>query len=282
MKYLIKPFLLNEYIQTKNNLVIVDLRWYIDSPEKGLLEYEKEHIPTSIFIDLEKELSEHSDISKGRHPLPSPQVFTNLLTEKGISQDSFIVIYDDAGGAIASRLWWMLRWIGGPESLILDGGFQSWKNEKLPVESGIDNKFIKQINNPIIPKPKNEFVVTKEDIIDNLNSQKFILIDSRDKSRYTGELEPIDPIGGHIPDSINYPYKGNLNSSFEFLDSEKLKENFNNLGIDSDKNIVCYCGSGVTSCHNIIALEMAGFKTPKLYVGSWSEWCRDKNLKIVQ
>ena len=129
MKYLIKPFLLNEYIQTKNNLVIVDLRWYIDSPEKGLLEYEKEHIPTSIFIDLEKELSEHSDISKGRHPLPSPQVFTNLLTEKGISQESFIVIYDDASGAIASRLWWMLRWIGGPESLILDGGFQSWKNE---------------------------------------------------------------------------------------------------------------------------------------------------------
>jgi thiosulfate/3-mercaptopyruvate sulfurtransferase len=276
MEHLIEPLLLKKYLNDKQNLVIVDLRWYANAPGKGHKEWETSRIPGAVFIDLDHELSDHSSPEKGRHPLPDPHIFAETLAKKGIGKDSFIVVYDAAAGAIAARLWWMMRWIKGPETKILNGGFQAWKVSGFPVESGPSKEVLKENANPIVPEPQNHLFVDRHGLAEELGSGRITLIDARDKERYLGITEPIDPVAGHIPGAINSPYKENLTGDVpEFLSPEELRKHFSSLGINSDSKVVSYCGSGVTSCHNILALELAGFPESRLYPGSWSEWCRN-------
>ncbi len=281
MSDLIEPLELEKAVKENNKLVIVDVRWYLSDITKGRKEWEKLRIPGAIFLDMDHDLSDKTDTKSGRHPLPSPEAFAQTLTKNGIEKDSFIVVYDDMAGAIAARFWWMLRWIKGPDTNVLNGGFQAWKALGLPVESGPE-KILNSDSNPIIPEPQSQMFVSKIDVLNAINSQNILIVDARDKERYLGIIEPIDPIGGHIPGAINSPYKENLTNEEipKFQSPKILKTHFEAKGITSGKQVISYCGSGVTACHNILALELAGFTGAKLYPGSWSEWCQDTSLKI--
>jgi thiosulfate/3-mercaptopyruvate sulfurtransferase len=262
-----------EEIKVNKNLIIADVRWYPNLPDKPKEMWLLEHLPSAIFIDLDNELSDHSIKNAGRHPLPNPEKLVKDLSKKGIGQNSIIVAYDDNFGAISSRLWWLMKWINGPQVKILDGGIQAWKELNLPLESG---KFtLKENNNVIKPKINSDLLVNKEYIFESIKSDKSILLDARDNDRYLGKTEPIDPVAGHIETAINAFFKGNLTQETnpKFQNSEQLKNRFESLGVNQDKEIICYCGSGVTACHNLLALDIAGIKNAKLYAGSWSEWC---------
>lgn len=277
MGHLINPVLLKKFTRSKQNLLIVDVRWYSNATLQGRKEWETSRIPGAIFLDLDNDLSDQSSKTSGRHPLPDPFLLANTLAAKGIGKDSFIVAYDDAAGAIAARFWWMMRWIKGPETKILDGGFQSWKTLGLPVESGPEKNSANIAGNPIVPVPQNQMLVNKPDLSKALKSGDIILLDARDEDRFLGKYEPIDPVAGHIPGALNSPFKQNLTQEVipVFQTGERLRSHYEALGINSGEKIVCYCGSGVTACHNILAMEIAGFTGAKLYPGSWSEWCQD-------
>lgn len=262
-----------EEIKNNNKLVIADIRWYPNLPNKPKESWLNERLPNAIFIDLDNELSDHNIKNSGRHPLPNPEKLVKDFAKKGIGKDSVIVAYDDNFGAIASRLWWIMKWINGPQVKILDGGIQAWKELNFPTESG---EFVLPSNeNVIIPNINSDLLVFKEDVAKLIKTDNTLLLDARDNDRFLGKVEPIDPVAGHIDTAINAFFKENLtqDTNPKFKDPEKLKERFESLGTNENKEIVCYCGSGVTACHNLLALDIAGIKNAKLYAGSWSEWC---------
>jgi thiosulfate/3-mercaptopyruvate sulfurtransferase len=277
MEHLIEPLLLKKYMAERQNLVIVDVRWYPKAEGKGLKEWESGRIPGAVFLDLDNDLSDRSNKKSGRHPLPDPYVFANMLNEKGIGKDSIIVAYDDAAGSIAARLWWMMKWIKGPETKILDGGIQAWQSLGLPLESGPAQDIQKKVAVPVIPEPQNQMFVNLASLKKELADGEIILLDARDEARYLGKSEPIDPVAGHIPGALNSSYKKSLtgNDFSVFQNPETLRKNFAGLGIESGSKVISYCGSGVTACHNILAMEIAGLSGARLYPGSWSEWCQN-------
>ncbi len=253
------------------DLFIADVRWVNGEFEGGLKLYNDGHIPGAVFVDLDTVLSDRSDLSRGRHPLPNPDAFAENLANLGIGNRSFIVAYDDVGGSVASRLWWMMRWVGIANIVVLDGGITKWTVEGRKLEKD-SSQAIERTNDPIKPQINSAMHVERHELEKKTNGR--LLIDARASERYLGEVEPIDSRAGHIPGAMNIPFAENMTETEPqvFRSSEELRDLYEQAGINKNSNVVCYCGSGVTACHNLLALNIAGFTTAKLYPGSWSEW----------
>jgi len=250
----------------ETDLRVVDTRWYLKRPGDGRRAYDSGHIPGAIYLDLDVDLSGHD--GAGRHPLPSPRDFRTRLEQAGIGSDHVVVAYDDAGGTVAARLWWMLDNLGHRSVSVLDGGIQAWTAAGHPLST----------DEPAYPQAKLELagewrnVIGRDELADRLGS--LTLLDARAAERYRGEVEPIDPAAGHIPTALSAPTAGNLDESSRFLPPDELRERFATLTGSRPAEVVTSCGSGTSACHHSLAMRLAGLPDPILYVGSFSDWSR--------
>lgn len=259
---------------------IIDCRFRLDNPAFGRQAYNEAHIPGAIYAHLNDELSGPIVPGQtGRHPLPSLEQFAETLSTWGIDERVQVVAYDDMGGMIAGRLWWMLRWLGHFNVAVLDGDFRHWQKEGRPVTSGGEQRPRRRF----LPYPQPHMQVSRTDVIANLNDPQFQLFDSRDEKRYRGEPNPLDTISGHIPGAQSAFYARNLDENGKFLPPEKLRERFAALLHDRPvEESVFYCGSGVSLHHNLLALEHAGFAPgARVYIGSWSDWTNDPTRPVA-
>lgn len=261
-----------------DNLIILDARTGKDVVQN----YLEKHIKGALFIDLDKDLAEIGENAAfgGRHPLPSIEKFAETLSDLGISENSEIVVYDDKNASnAAARAWWMLRSFGFEKVQVLDGGMQAAEKEGIEFSSGEE----RVEKTPLIKKDHWFLPVSKlEEVENELKNASATVIDVRDAYRYRGESEPIDLVAGHIPGAINIPFSENLDENGFFLSPEVLKEKYKKLLENKPENLIIHCGSGVTACHTILALDYAGFTIPNLYVGSWSEWSRREGKEIAK
>lgn len=260
----------------RESWVIVDCRYSLQNPNAGYNNYCKAHIPDAVYAHLDKDLSGKVSSRSGRHPLP--ENFDDKLGSWGINSDKQVVVYDDNGGAIASRLWWMLRYFGHQKVAVLDGGWDAWIEQQGATQSDICQ------NTPVnfTAKRDEEMLISFEKMKEVYASDEYRIIDSRSHVRFCGREEPIDPIAGHIPGAINYCHENNVNAQKLFIASENLHKQFQDvLGDFAPEKTIFYCGSGVTACRNLLAMEHIGKLGAKLYLGSWSEWCRNPELPIV-
>jgi len=256
------------------NLAIADIRSVTNQPDAGRMMYREGHIPGAVFLDLDEDLADRSDLSKGRHPLPDPRVFVQKLARIGIGKGKRVIAHDDKAGSNAARLWWMLRWIGVRDSAVLDGGITKWVAEGHPVESGQPHMVTSVEPFDAIVDRSMSFDKTQ---VAHAIENGFLLVDARSTERFRGEREPIDARAGHIPGAINAPWEHNITSATAptLKSDAELRRLYQQLGVTDASRVVCYCGSGVTACHDILALELAGLPGAKLYPGSWSEWIVD-------
>lgn len=261
------------------NWVIVDCRFWLDDQERGRQDYLVSHIPGSIYFHLDENLSGPIiEGATGRHPLPDPDQLVTFLGSKGIDDGTQVVVYDDRGGMIAARLWWLLRWLGHENVAVLDGGYPSWVADGNPVTDESPMPIPKMF----LPKFQSRMLSSVDDVLLNFGDPGKLLVDSRAPERFRGEQEPIDPIAGRIPGAVNYFWGKNLDSKGYFEIKDILRGRFVTIFRDiPTENIIFYCGSGVTSAHNILAVVHAGLGMPKLYVGSWSHWITDPERPIV-
>ena len=247
---------------------VFDCRFALQDPDAGRQAYLREHIPTARYVHLDHDLSSPATPDSGRHPLPQPDELIAKLRDWGVNRNSQIAVYDDSSGAIAGRLWWLLRYLGHTDVAVLNGGFKQWQAENKPLESGAGK-----------PAPAGDFGgeahddmwVTTAELERTYQNEDTVVIDARNAERYSGEQENVDNEGGHIPGSLNHPLQTNLDEHGCFLPAEKLREMYAPL---RKSRTIHSCGSGVTACHNLLAMEIAGFTGTQLYVGSWSEWIR--------
>jgi len=266
-------------IINKKNVVIMDCRsGGLGDKEAGRKAHQKSHLPKAQYAHLDEDLS--GEIIKGktgRHPLPSVQKMTDLFSKWGIDKSKQVIVYDDKSGAIASRLWWMLRWLGHDKVAVLDGGLSLWQKAKLPMNAKVFTP-----KKAIFKAKPNHDMWRSVEIVDLIKERpNYKLIDSRAAIRYRGEKEPIDPVAGHIPGAISAPFADNICKQKTLLPKQKLVERFEEiLGDTPVEQAVFYCGSGVTACHNLLAMKHAGLGDAKLYVGSWSDWITDKKRGI--
>jgi len=247
-------------------VAIADCRFSLTEPEVGRQHYQASHIPGAYYLDLNRDLSSPVGKHGGRHPLPNPDELADKLSAMGIDSQTLVVAYDDSRFAFAARLWWLLRWMGHERVVILDGGFKGWVWAGYPVTDVIPQRQIAKF----VPQLQPSIVVDRAAVKARKDLAEVALVDSRESDRYRGEREPIDPIAGHIPGAVNYPWQEVTNAQ-GYLESEaKQRHRWENL--DRCEEIIVYCGSGVTACVNLLSLEMAGVHTGKLYAGSWSDW----------
>ena len=259
--------------------VIVDCRFSLADTEAGAKAYRHGHIPNARYAHLDKDLSSQITDFTGRHPLPNFASLAKKLGDWGISNSSQVVAYDDAGGAFAGRLWWLLRCMGHDKVAVLDGGIKQWQKQGLPITTTLP-----KVKSATFRPYLNEAAWLNAVQVQNSMAKKSIyLIDARTPERYRGEQEPIDPVAGHIPYALNRAFQLNLDSNGLFLPPEQLRQQFKQLvGSTAPEQVVHYCGSGVTACHNLLAMEHAGLAGSKLYAGSWSEWIRNKNRTVAK
>lgn len=253
------------------DLVIIDCRFQLGAPKAGRALYEQDHIPGALYVDLEENLSGPITKHGGRHPLPDAEVFAAFIGKLGIDRNTRVVAYDDQGGAMASRLWWLMRYHGHEQTYILDGGYSTWKSLGYPVN---DAKPPVIVPKTFVPHMQGQMLASRQDVYEHLHNPRTIIIDSREPRRYLGLGEPIDAMAGHIPGAVNVFWKDVLTSEGTWKSADDQRQRFEEAGIsnDADKEIIVYCGSGVTACPNVLALEQAGFTKVKLYAGSWSDW----------
>jgi thiosulfate/3-mercaptopyruvate sulfurtransferase len=259
---------------------IIDCRFSLTEPESGRRSYLEAHIPGATYAHLDEDLSSPVIVGKtGRHPLPSVEVITEKLCDWGIKSSSHVVAYDDAGGALAaSRLWWLLQWLGHYSVAVLDGGWQAWVNSGAAVKSGLEERS----SSLFIPHMRRSRVIETGEIMTRLNDPQLLLFDSRAESRFSGEDEPIDPVAGHIPGARLAHHLEVLNSDGYFLSKDELRLHFQTLlGGRSARDAVFYCGSGVTAAQNVLAVAYAGLGDAMLYAGSWSEWITDPDRPVA-
>ena len=245
-------------------LRIADTRWYLDEPERGRQAFREAHIPGAVYVDLETDLS--APEGPGRHPLPDWQTFSERMSRLGIGDKQRVVAYDDRGGAIAARLWWMLRAIGHEHAFVLDGGLTAWVQAGNPVSDQAESYPPAELSVDLAPA----LTLDRDQLRQRLGS--ILTLDSRSGDRYRGEEEPIDPVAGHIPTAVNSDFEQNLGPDLRFRAIGELTARFQGLGVDGSRPVVTYCGSGVTACHDLLAMEHAGLGRALLYPGSWSDW----------
>ena len=248
--------------------IIFDCRFTLTAPDGGRLLYEKSHIPGAHYVHLDNDLSAPVTETSGRHPLPDAQVFAEKLCAWGVGVNKQVVVYDDSYGAMAVRMWWMLRWLGHPGVALLDGGFPKWQREQRPLTAALPE--VHKANCACLPEPSQ--IVDVNDVVRASQSGDALIIDARPDRRFSGEYEPLDPVAGHIPGSINWSFEENLDIDGTFMPPEALRENFQALLKGrAPWQVIHSCGSGVTACHNLLAMEIAGLPGSRLYPGSWSE-----------
>lgn len=259
-------------------LRIIDCRFDLLAPDAGRQAWLDRHIPAAVYADLDRDLSGLITADSGRHPLPSVEHATATFSKLGIDARTHVVAYDDAGGAIAARAWWLLRWLGHDRVTVLDGGLQAWLARGLPLESG--ERGARRRDFRAAPDPQR--ILRTQEIATNLQSRRdLVLVDARDAARYRGEIEPIDARAGHIPGTGNLPYAACLAADGTWLDGDSLRDRFVPLlGAAPGGPWATMCGSGVTACHLAISGRLAGYTEPRLYAGSWSEWIRDPERPI--
>jgi thiosulfate/3-mercaptopyruvate sulfurtransferase len=258
---------------------VVDCRFSLTDEAWGRHEYLSQHIPGAVYAHLERDLSGPVTGDNGRHPLPDPGALVRTLGGFGIANGVQVVVYDQDSGMFAVRLWWMLRWMGHESVALLDGGFAKWTAEKRATSSGQEMR----VERPFIGSPRPDMVADVDEVARLAAQEPARLIDARAPERYHGEVEPIDRVAGHIPGAINDHYMQNLGEDGTFRSPDALRDRLTTvIGGASPKDIVCYCGSGVTACHNLLALERAGLPGARLYPGSWSEWSSNPSRPVEQ
>ena len=258
---------------------IVDCRFDLKDTSAGERAYQAGHIPGAVYADVDHDLSAEKTGTNGRHPLPDVQTFTATLNRLGIDGSTQVVVYDQDSGGFASRLWWMLRWLGHDEVALLNGGFAKWAAEGRPTRPGVEARS----RRVFIPHPRSEMVVTAADVAHMIGRQDWHLIDARAPERFRGEVEPVDKVAGHIPGAVNVPFLENIDANGTFKSPSELAERFHEAsGSTPTDHLVLYCGSGVTACQNLLAMEHAGLKGARLYPGSWSEWSSDPSRPMTK
>ncbi|MGZ9710672.1 sulfurtransferase [Glaciimonas sp. GNP009] len=262
------------------NWVIIDCRHDLADLDAGRAAYTSGHIPMAQFAHLDQDLSgaklAADGVFKGRHPLPEQDALIATLRQWGINDDTEVVAYDAQGGIFAARLWWLLRSIGHASVAVLDGGLAAWLAEGQTLSTTVTTN----VKGTISIKPALVTNVDAQDVLNNLTNPQRTVVDARAPDRFRGENETIDPIGGHIPGAKNRFFKNNLQADGRFKPGHQLHEEFSNI-ISASQAAVMQCGSGVTACHNLLALEIAGLHGAALYPGSWSEWCADPSRPIA-
>lgn len=259
------------------DIVIVDCRYIMGQPDAGREQYDAAHIPGAVYLDLEKDLS--AALSEyghgGRHPLPDIFELTVALSRVGISNESRVVAYDDQGGAMASRLWWLLKYAGHEQVFVLDEGYSAWSTAGFPISTEqqvlIPAKFLATVQHTML--------VEMAELKELLGEEKVTLIDSREAARYRGEVEPLDKVAGHIPGALNYFWKDGLTDQGTWRDADAQTKRFSN--INPEQEVIVYCGSGVTATPNVLALQEAGYHNVRLYAGSWSDWISYKENPVA-
>ena len=258
--------------------VIIDCRFDLTMPDAGQHAYAVAHIPGAVYAHLNRDLSAPVSSSSGRHPLPAPHTFARQMAEWGIANDSQVVVYDADSGAYAARLWWMSRWLGHDAVAVLDGGFKAWQAAQLPVSCATPSRS----RTDFVAHPRPETAVGATEVARRSMDADWRVIDARAPERFAGEIEPIDSIAGHVPGARNHPFSRNLNGDSTFRSRDALRSLFAPvLQQTPASQLIAMCGSGVTACHTLLALEHAGFTGAKLYPGSWSEWIRDSSRPIA-
>jgi thiosulfate/3-mercaptopyruvate sulfurtransferase len=269
----LKPVVDTDWLASAGDVVLCDVRWYLDG-RSGADAYRAGHIPGAVFVDLGRWLAGPASAAAGRHPLPTPEVFAEGMSSIGVGDESVVAAYDDAGGMVAGRLVWMLR-VLGRQAALLDGGLAAWTG---PVESGW-NEPRPGFGFTARPWPAGRLATADE--VGDLGEGS-VLVDARAGDRFRGETEPVDPRAGHIPGAVNLPFAGNLLSPGGFFrPAAELRARFEAAGIGPDADVVAYCGSGVSACHDLLALEMAGLGPGRLYPGSWSQWSSDPSRPVA-
>lgn len=259
---------------------VIDVRHELSNVEAGRAAYAEGHVPGAHFLHLDEDLSGPKTGRNGRHPLPDPTVFAARLGALGIDADTQVVVYDAAGGMMAARLWWMLRWLGHEAVAVLDGGWPAWlaaggaQTQALPAPRAAC----------VFPRRQSRVgTVDAAGVLANLASTQRLVVDARAPDRFRGENETLDPVGGHIPGACNRFFRDNLAADGRFKPAAQLREEWSAvLGARAPTQSIMQCGSGVTACHNLLALEIAGLPGAALYPGSWSEWCSDPARPVAR
>lgn len=271
LQLVVSPDWLYEHLDDPK-VVIVDCRFSLADPELGQQQYQAGHIPKAYYLDLNQDLSSPVKQHGGRHPLPNTAQLADKLSAIGVDSQTLVVTYDDSHLAFAARLWWLLHYLGHTHTAVLDGGFQGWLSSGYPVTDTTPNpakaKFVPQLQPQMV-----DIAVVKA----RKDLPGVVLVDSRESDRYRGEREPIDKIAGHIPGAVNYPWQEVTDAQGYLKPVAEQRRRWEKL--EGAKEIIVYCGSGVTACVNLLSLEMAGIPIGKLYAGSWSDWCSyDQNF----
>jgi thiosulfate/3-mercaptopyruvate sulfurtransferase len=262
----------------RSDLALFDCRFELGNPSWGEREYAAAHLPGASYLHLDRDLSGAITAGSGRHPLPDPHEFARRLAALGVGADSQLVAYDQGTGAYAARLWWLARWIGLRNVAVLDGGIATWRNAGLPLTAEVPQPVPREL-----PVRVNENAWLSSIAVDGIRQRPGnLLIDARGAERFAGRNETIDPVPGHVPGARNHPFPCNLGVDGRFLPVTELRKRWQAvLGELPASSVVAMCGSGVTACHNLLALEHAGLTGGRLYAGSWSEWIRDPRRPIA-
>lgn len=268
--------------ELKSNLdrpdwLVVDCRFDLARPAAGEEAYAIAHISGAVYAHLDRDLSGPITPHTGRHPLPAPEQFAATLSRWGVSTETQVVAYDADAGAFASRLWWLLRWVGHRRAAVLDGGFKAWQSAGLPVTAQRPTRTASRF----IAHPDRSMWLDAAQVAERVGRSDWRLLDARAPERFAGEVEPLDPVAGHVPGARNHPFASSMGENGRLLPADQLRERFaaSQAGV-ADSNTIAMCGSGVTACHLLLALEAAGKPGAKLYAGSWSEWIRDASRGV--
>jgi len=258
-------------------LRLFDCRFDLARPDEGRRRHLDAHLPVALYADLNRDLATPATATSGRHPLPSPAAFEARLRSWGVDADSLVVAYDDGNGMYAARLWWMLRWLGHDEVAVLDGGLRRWLELDLPVTAEVPQP----VAGNFVAHPRTRMAVDAAAVLDASGDPRARILDARAPERYRGEVEPIDAVAGHVPGARNHPFARNLDGEGRFLPPEALRESLaRSLEGVAPARTIAMCGSGVTACHLLLALEHAGLPGALLYPGSWSEWSSDPSRPV--
>ncbi len=262
-----------------SSVVVLDCRHELSRPEWSDLAYAEGHIPTALQAHLDRDLSSPITAQSGRHPLPDVTKFAQTLGAWGIDNSVQVVAYDQGNGVYASRAWWLLRWVGHNAVAVLDGGFAAWQEAGLPIAREPGTRTPRQF----VPHVAARALLSTAEVQQALGSKEMALIDARGADRFAGENETIDPVAGHVPGAANRPFGKNVDARGRFLPAAELRRQWTEALAGRDaREVVAMCGSGVSACHNLLALEIAGLPGARLYPGSWSEWIRDPRRPIAR
>ena len=263
--------------QRDDSWAIVDCRYDLHNISWGALQYREGHIPGAVYASLSHHLAAPPTGTNGRHPLPCVEEIEATFGRLGIGNDTQVVAYDQDSGMFASRLWWMLSYLGHEAVAVLDGGWAKWIREGRPVQAGEEHR----APATFVGKRRKELRVLADHVKANISNPSLLLVDGRSPERFEGQVEPIDRVAGHIPGAVNHPHRRNISDAGVFLPVETLRQQFaETFGERRPDEVVMYCGSGVTACHNLLAMEHAGLEGGKLYPGSWSEWSADPTRPV--